>query len=267
MNRFPTLKATKDQIEQEIGELPEVQRQLDEIKQQLGGRNFDLIERYEDNERRIRELEQKVKEIEASIKELEKQLAGIDVHISKQPDPVYDLVQKLPSYFTHAAEALLKMKKEGIEATMKEQLNRNLLVYQGQIDRVVFSEELRDLQFQLFHKAGNEIALSQLNTASKQIVVQCLLKALHDHGDYNPPVMIDTVMGVLDEDSRNTILEFFFPKLAHQTILFSTDSEIRLSDLPKIQSFISQTYTLKRDIAQQRTDVTKGYFDMNEVSL
>lgn len=266
-NRFPTLKATKEQIEMEIGELPEVQRQLDEIRQQLGGRNFDLVERYEENERRIRDFEHKAKEIELVIKELDKQLSGIDVHISKQPDPVYELAQKLPGYFMQAAEELLKLKKAGIEATMKEQLNRNLLVYQGQIDRVVFSDELRDLQFKLFHKAGNEIALSQLNTASKQIVVQCLLRALHEHGDYDPPVMIDTVMGVLDENSRNTVLEFYFPTLAHQTILFSSDSEIRISDVQKIQSFISQTYTLNRDIVSQRTDITKGYFNMAGVNI
>ena len=51
----------------------------------------------------------------------------------------------------------------------------------------------------LYHKAGNEISLNQLNAASKQIFIQVLLKVLRNLGDYNPPVMIDTVMGVLDE--------------------------------------------------------------------
>ena len=47
--------------------------------------------------------------------------------------------------------------------------------------------------------------------------------------------MIDTVMGYLDEDSRASLLENYFPKLSHQTILLSTDSEIRTDkDLMKI---------------------------------
>src|SRR5205085_4539755 len=110
---------------------------------------------------------------------------------------------------------------------MKEDLNTNLAAYRDVIDRVELSENLRDLTFKIYHKAGNEIYLNQLNTASKQVVIQVLLKALHEFGDYNPPVMIDTVMGVLDETSRATVLENYFPLLSHQTILFSSDSEIR----------------------------------------
>jgi DNA sulfur modification protein DndD len=74
--------------------------------------------------------------------------------------------------------------------------------------------------------------------------------------------MIDTVMGYLDESSRASLLEHYFPKLSHQTILLSTDSEIRKSvDLPKIQSFISKKYTLVRDKENQCTEVNVGYFE------
>jgi len=92
--------------------------------------------------------------------------------------------------------------------------------------------------------------------------VQVLLKALHQFGDYNPPVMIDTVMGYLDEDSRASLLENYFPTLSHQTILLSTDSEIRTDkDLIKIQEFISKKYTLERDKVNQLTNVREGYFN------
>jgi DNA sulfur modification protein DndD len=84
---------------------------------------------------------------------------------------------------------------------------------------------------------------------------------LHYFGDYNPPVMIDTVMGYLDESSRASLLENYFPKLSHQTILLSTDSEIRKSvDLPKIENFISKKFTLVRDKENQLTEVVEGYF-------
>jgi DNA sulfur modification protein DndD len=100
-----------------------------------------------------------------------------------------------------------------------------------------------------------------LNTASKQIVVQVLLKSLHEFGDYNPPVMIDTVMGVLDESSRATVLENYFPELSHQTLLLSSDSEIRPGkDFDKIEPFISKVYTLQRDREKQLTEVVPGYF-------
>ncbi len=69
-------------------------------------------------------------------------------------------------------------------------------------------------------------------------------------------------MGVLDEKSRSTLLENYFPTLSHQTILLSSDSEIRpQSDLPKIEPFISKTFTLERDKELQKTEITEGYFN------
>ena len=113
----------------------------------------------------------------------------------------------------------------------------------------------------MFHKAGNEISLNQLNAASKQIFIQVLLKVLRNLGDYNPPVMIDTVMGVLDEESRDVLMEEYFPGLAEQTILLCTTSEIRKEkDYAKLLPFISSTYTLMRDVEQQCTHVSSGYF-------
>ena len=145
---------------------------------------------------------------------------------------------------------------------MKNDLNSTLVAYADQIGKVELSENLSDLTFKIFHKSGNEIYLEELNAASKQIIVQVLLKALHQFGDYNPPVMIDTVMGYLDEDSRASLLENYFPTLSHQTILLSTDSEIRThKDLIKIQEFISKKYTLERDKVNQLTNVREGYFN------
>ena len=159
------------------------------------------------------------------------------------------------------ANQLLKVKKQQIEFTMKQDLNINLTAYRDVIDRVELSENLANLTFKIFHKAGNEIYLNQLNTASKQIVVQVLLKSLHEFGDYNPPVMIDTVMGVLDETSRATVMENYFPELSHQTLLLSSDSEIRPgSDFDKIEPFVSKAYTLQRDREKQHTDIIPGYF-------
>jgi DNA sulfur modification protein DndD len=147
---------------------------------------------------------------------------------------------------------------------MKKDLNDNLAAYKNVIDRVELSENLKDLNFKIFHNSGNEIYLNQLNTASKQVVIQVLLKSLHEFGDYDPPVMIDTVMGVLDEQSRETILENYFPNLSHQTILLSTDTEIRKNiDLKKIEPFISKAYTLIRDKNLQKTETVTGYFGKN----
>jgi DNA sulfur modification protein DndD len=120
---------------------------------------------------------------------------------------------------------------------------------------------MQNFSIKLYHKAGNEISLNQLNSASKQIFIQVLLKVLRNLGDYNPPVMIDTVMGVLDEESREVMMEDYFPGLSEQTILLCTTSEIRKDkDYEKLEPFISRSYTLIRDVESQSTNVKEGYF-------
>jgi DNA sulfur modification protein DndD len=100
-----------------------------------------------------------------------------------------------------------------------------------------------------------------LNAGAKQTVMQVLLKVLYNLGDYEPPVMIDTVMGVLDKESREVIIEKYFPDLAHQTILLSTDTEITTEhDFEKIQAYVAKTYTLHRDKENQCTTISEDYF-------
>lgn len=260
-NPYNSLSYRKQTLEQEIANCEKVEKQIEELKSQVSGSDYSLIKAYEDNEATIKDLEVKIKEKEGHIKKIEGKIQQFDIPTTEEPDPKFEALKKLEPLFEEIANTLLKNKKDKIEEKMKIDLNANLAAYQDVISRVELSEDLKDLNFSIYHKSGNEIYLSQLNTASTQVVVQVLLKALHEFGDYDPPVMIDTVMGVLDEKSRSTLLENYFPELSHQTILLSSDSEVRPhSDLQKIAPFVSKAYTLIRDKELQKTDVVEGYF-------
>lgn len=260
-NPYNSLSYRKQTLEQEIANCEKVEKQIEDLKSQVSGSDYSLIKAYEDNEAAIKDLEAKIKEKESQIKKIEGKIQQFDIPTTEEPDPKFEALKKLEPLFEEIANTLLKNKKDKIEEKMKIDLNANLAAYQDVISKVELSEDLKDLNFSIYHKSGNEIYLSQLNTASTQVVVQVLLKALHEFGDYDPPVMIDTVMGVLDETSRSTLLENYFPELSHQTILLSSDSEVRPnSDLEKIAPFVSKAYTLVRDKELQKTDVVEGYF-------
>ena len=195
------------------------------------------------------------------IAKLERQIHQYDVQIQQEPDIKFDTLVKLRPFFEEVTDALLKRKKAKIEEDMKEQLNKLLISYKNCISRVELSDSMQNFSIKLFHKAGNEISLNQLNAASKQIFIQVLLKVLRNLGDYNPPVMIDTVMGVLDEESRDVLMEDYFPGLSDQTILLCTTSEIRKDkDYKKLEGFTSRSYTLVRNVDEQCTTVEEGYF-------
>lgn len=260
-NIFPSLNQQQTELNLSLNQIPGLESQIETMKAQITGRDYVLLKAYEDNESIIKSSDLKINEAKDEIKKIEKKLHQFDIQTSQEPDPKYEALGKLKPFFEDAANRLLMVKKQQIELKMKQDLNVNLAAYRDVIDRVELSENLIDLTFKIFHKAGNEIYLNQLNAASKQVVIQVLLKALHEFGDYDPPVMIDTVMGVLDETSRATVLENYFPELSHQTILLSSDSEIRTGkDLEKIEPFISKAFTLIRDRELQLTDIIPGYF-------
>lgn len=262
INNFQVLISTKESVEKELKQLPTLRAQLSEAKRFLTDDDTSIIFSYEKNEARLKDIKEAITNFKAEKDKVELKIHKYDIPDEEIPNPRLELCKKIEPLFDDISSELLKSKKSRIETTMKEDLNSTLVAYAGQIGKVVLSEDLSDLSFKIYHNAGNEIFLEELNAASKQIMVQVLLKALHQFGDYNPPVMIDTVMGYLDEDSRASLLENYFPKLSHQTILLSTDSEIRTNkDLVKIEEFISKKYTLVRDKEKQLTVVHEGYFD------
>jgi DNA sulfur modification protein DndD len=260
-NTFPALNQQQTELNISLNQIPILETQIETMRQQITGRDYALLKAYEDNENSIQKFEISIIEVKGEIAKIEKRLHQFDIQTSQEPDPKFETLARLKGFFEDVANRLLKVKKQQIELKMKQDLNINLAAYRDVIDRVELSENLRDLTFKIYHKAGNEIYLNQLNTASKQVVIQVLLKSLHEFGDYDPPVMIDTVMGVLDETSRATVLENYFPELSQQTILFSSDSEIRTGkDLAKIEPFISKAFTLQRDREKQLTEIVPGYF-------
>jgi DNA sulfur modification protein DndD len=260
-NPFLNLNTQKIDLNISIDMIVKLKEQIEEYKSQSSGKDYTFLKAYEDNEERMRKIEEerfvKNKELRKLIDKIEK----FDIQTSQEPDPKYEMIKKLKSFFEDIANKLLHTKKQQIEINMKEDLNVNLAAYRDVIGKVELSEHLSDLTFKIFHTKGNEIYLNQLNAASKQVVVQVLLKALREFGDYDPPVMIDTVMGVLDKETRNSVIENYFPTLSHQTILLSSDTEIRVEDdYDKIEPFVSKTFTLRRDKELQKTEIVEGYF-------
>lgn len=260
-NQFITLDRQRQDLEEQVSLLDNFRDQKATFERAKVGGNEELIRTYEASQRQLAELQDKSVQIKNEISRLDKRIHQYDVQIQQEPDVKYDTLAKLKPFFEKVADKLLKKKKAQIESEMQQQLNNLLVSYKGHIGRIELSDSMENFNIKMYHTAGNEISLNQLNAASKQIFIQVLLKVLRNLGDYNPPVMIDTVMGVLDNESRDALMEEYFPQLAEQTILLCTTSEIRTdSDYIKLEPFISKTYTLHRDPATQSTTVSDGYF-------
>lgn len=262
-NQFIALDRQRQELEFQLSTLDNLRSQKQTLEQTQAGGNEYLIQNYEAAQKQIEKLKNQEATLKADIQRLEKRIHQFDVQIQQEPDIKFDTLVKLKPLFEKIADSLLKKKKAQIESEMQQQLNKLLVSYKDHVAKVELSDSIEQFNIKLYHTAGNEISLNQLNAASKQIFIQVLLKVLRNLGDYNPPVMIDTVMGVLDNESRDALMEEYFPQLAEQTILLCTTSEIRTdSDYIKLEPFISKTYTLHRNVEAQNTTVEDGYFGL-----
>lgn len=260
-NQFVSIDRKRQDMEIQLANLNNLKTEKRTLEQTQAGGNNLLISNYEDAKRTVEKLKTQEDNLKNDIQRLEKRIHQYDVQIQQEPDVKFDTLVKLRPFFDKVADNLLRKKKVQIETEMQSQLNRLLVSYKGHVGRVELSDSMEHFNIKLYHSAGNEISLNQLNAASKQIFIQVLLKVLRNLGDYNPPVMIDTVMGVLDNESRDALMEEYFPQLAEQTILLCTTSEIRTdSDYIKLEPFISKTYTLHRNVEEQNTTIDEGYF-------
>ena len=260
-DQFVSIDRKRQDMEIQLANLDNLRTEKRTLEQTQAGGNGLLIANYEDAKRSVDKLKTQEDSLKNEIQRLEKRIHQFDVQIQQEPDVKFDTLVKLRPFFDKVADNLLKKKKTQIETEMQSQLNRLLVSYKGHVGRVELSDSMENFNIKLYHSAGNEISLNQLNAASKQIFIQVLLKVLRNLGDYNPPVMIDTVMGVLDNESRDALMEEYFPQLAEQTILLCTTSEIRTdSDYIKLEPFISKTYTLHRNVEEQNTTIDEGYF-------
>ena len=214
VNEFIALNDSRYDLEKRLENYDNKQSQIALLRRSMVSGNTEIIKAYEEASRELEILKKEADDRKMSIEKLERKIHQFDVQIQLEPDVKYDMLVKLKPFFEDVADTLLKRKKEKIEEDMKEQLNKLLISYKGCIAKVELSDSMENFTIRLYHKAGNEISLNQLNAASKQIFIQVLLKVLRNLGDYNPPVMIDTVMGVLDEESRDVLMEEYFPGLA-----------------------------------------------------
>ena len=194
VNEFIALNDSRYDLEKRLENYDNQQSQIALLRRSMVSGNTEIIKAYEEASRELEILKKEADDRKMSIEKLERKIHQFDVQIQQEPDVKYDMLVKLKPFFEDVADTLLKRKKEKIEEDMKEQLNKLLISYKGCIAKVELSDSMENFTIRLYHKAGNEISLNQLNAASKQIFIQVLLKVLRNLGDYNPPVMIDTVM-------------------------------------------------------------------------
>lgn len=216
-----------------------------EMKSKLDSELLVLAKSLKQNVYVMTEVERKIKKIEAQIQQnAQHHIKGI-------------LVNKVLDVLGEFRKELLRLKVADLEAAFTDYFNR-LVRKQEFISHAIVNEQ--NFSVTVVSRDGRYVSKPQLSAGEKQIYAIALLWALRAVAARPLPVIIDTPLGRLDSSHRQNLVEYYFPNASHQVIILSTDTEIDQSYFDELKPFISHSYHLEYDAAEESTKATLGYF-------
>ncbi len=130
------------------------------------------------------------------------------------------------------------------------------------IEKISIDEETFEVK--LFKGTDDEITKNMLSKGELQMFATAVVWGLAKTSGRPLPFMIDTPLARLDEEHRQNLVEQFYPNASHQTIIFSTDTEIDSSHFEKLKPHIEKSFVLQYNSSKGKTITHDGYFfDVN----
>jgi DNA sulfur modification protein DndD len=175
-------------------------------------------------------------------------------------------MQKQMEYCRKMKEALEDFSHE-LRVTKVNQLQEYTLKMWDKLARK--KDQIRDIRINpdnqftidLFDDDTQLIDKTKLSAGEKELLAISLIWALSQIADRDLPIVIDTPLGRLDSIHRNHIVANYFPNAGNQVILLSTNTEIVGDELEGIRPYISKTFLINKNKANETSQIVEGYFE------
>jgi DNA sulfur modification protein DndD len=222
---------------------------------------------------KLNQLYQQLGELEATANQQDKKLIALNNRRQEAQRQLQKTYEDLRSGEDLEKRLVLVTKVQNVLGRLLEQLTAEKI---GQLEDLVvgrFNELIRkpdllhkvsidpqEFHVTLYNKEGKIVPNENLSAGEKQMFAIAILWALRQLSGRPFPVVIDTPLGRLDSDHRNNLVEAYFPRISHQVILFSTDTEVDKSYFEALEPYISHAYHLIYDPEIGATKTQEGYF-------
>jgi DNA sulfur modification protein DndD len=265
------------QVESVDANLRKLDTQLKQLKQdaaamelgvQLHVDRARLMEQCANLERQQSDLSLQVQSLETRLKELKREESNLTTAASKARQG-QTLISLAARYREAASE---------IRARAADQLRRQIAEHVGEL-WVEISERQREflgMDFDknwncfLLRKDGKKATWEDTNTSAGQRQVRMLAfyEALRRLAKLAPPLVVDTPLGRLDNEVKDSVLEQLY-LTGHQTIILTTNSEIDPEGplFEQIGEKLARVYTLhprgREDSINYEVEISNDYFGRN----
>ncbi|MDE0526747.1 MAG: DNA sulfur modification protein DndD [Thaumarchaeota archaeon] len=118
----------------------------------------------------------------------------------------------------------------------------------------------KSFEITIYDRDGKVKPKDMLSEGEKQMFATSVLWALAKTSGRPLPFMIDTPLARLDAEHRVSIVGRFLPAASHQTLVFSTDTEIEKPEYDAMSAHMTKSYLLAFDEDAGSTSPCNGYF-------
>jgi DNA sulfur modification protein DndD len=140
-----------------------------------------------------------------------------------------------------------------IEAKTKEIFHK-LVWKEGHFQDVRLDE---DFNLEVIDRYGNPMK-PELSAGERQVLSLSFITAMSRLSEDEAPIVMDTPFGRLSENHRDSITKHV-PELAHQLVLFVTDTELRGEAKANLEPTVGAKYRLDFDTRTGCTDIVEVY--------
>lgn len=259
-------KQSKDTFESLFNDYLRVQNDILDIQKQIRmAESVNQDEFIQDLQDRKREIE---KEIEDAIRKtgqlieqnqisenrinsarvnIERLLSKVTISkkIEKQINLTRKYIKALETFITDQKNKKVKELEVSLLREINQILNKPDLVTSVEMELIPIKDNF-GLDVRLFNNLNQETyPNTDMSKGEQQLYISALLKAVLAESIHSLPILIDTPLGRIDQEHRDNILQKYYPFLSDQVIIFSTNTEIRTSDVPKIEKHIAKKFKLE----------------------
>jgi len=268
------LSQASEELEKRTAELRELDQRLKQLQQnvfalqrgaELRQKRDDLLQSKEKIEKRLADITAERTALEGKVRELKREEANQNeiVQKIKKGKDLHSLAQAY-------REAVAEIKQKAA-VQLREQLS--LIVGERWLDITDRGDEFLGMEFDhlwscyLLRRDGSKQLWEQANPSAgqRQVRILAFTEALRGLARLAPPLVVDTPLGRLDKEVKESVLERLY-LAGHQSILLSTNSEIDPGAplFEKVIPKLARAYTLTAvgdpESTSYQVKVTADYF-------
>lgn len=169
---------------------------------------------------------------------------------SQKEQKTQELISNLKVFIKNFKIQTKEKLEENILKELKVLMHKKEFIQKVEVD---INHTGDDVDINLFNKRGEKIDKGTLSMRERQMYASALLKALVDESDIEFPVFIDSPMQKFDKEHAENVIEFFYPYVSHQAVIFPLiHKELTEDEYKLLKPNITRAYL----IDNKNTDVS-----------